>query len=182
MTKTKQLLIGGSGCWLGFVILMLAYLHGRGWINGYDRFGYQLVQPASPAKTTVLCGITMVGDPTTLGVATIILMLLLWWRQRIDDSMWFGAVNFLSGLLVFVLTLLSLLWPFLRQGWQDWLASLLAAIVILTIMYSRVYLRVHYASDVTAGLLLGAGWFMLASALRPCVHEWLTKPVTHYPD
>lgn len=216
MTNSKRLLIGGGICWLGFLVFMLAYLHGRAWIKSYDTFGYQLVQPTTPAKTVVIGGLTRLGDPTTLGVATIILMLFLWWRRRSADSMWYGAVNFIGGLLlftvkytvlrprplhqlvkiggysfpsghtfgttVFVLTVVALLWPLLRRHWQRWLVAFLAAIVILTIMYSRVYLRVHYASDVTAGLLLAAGWFILATALRPRLHEWLTKPIVHYPD
>lgn len=97
-----------------------------------------------------------------------------------------GGYSFPSGhtfgTTVFVLTVVVLLWPLLRRHWQRWLVALLAAIIILTIMYSRVYLRVHYASDVMAGLLLAAGWFMFVTALRPRLHEWLTKPIVNYPD
>ena len=205
MTNNKRLLIGGGVCWLGFLIFMLAYLHGRAWIISYDTFGYQLTLPATPAKTAFLRGLTTLGDPPVLGGATVALMLYLWWRQRIGDSMWYGAVNFIGGFLlfavkhmvlrprpsyqlvsiggysfpsghtfgmtVFVLTVVALLWPHLQHGWERWLLALLAAIIILAIMDSRVYLRVHYASDVTAGLLLAAGWFMLATALRPYLHK-----------
>lgn len=216
MTTEKRLLIGGSACWLGFFIFMAAYLHGHLWLKSYDRFGYQLVQPTLPGKTALLRDLTTLGEPAVLGGATIALMLYLWWRQRISDSMWYGAVNFIGGLLlyvvkhlvlrprpshrlisiggysfpsghtfgttVFVLTVIVLLWPLLHHRWQHWLAVLLAAGIIAVIMYSRVYLRAHYASDVTAGLLLAAGWFMLATALRPRLHEWLTEPITSYPD
>lgn len=77
MTNSKRLLIGGGICWLGFLIFMLAYLHGRSWLKNYDTFGYQLVQPTTPAKTILIRGLTRVGDPTTLGVATIILAFLM---------------------------------------------------------------------------------------------------------
>lgn len=216
MINSKRLLIGGSVCWLGFLIFMLAYLHGRAWLKSYDIFGYQLTQPANPAKTAFLRGLTTLGEPAVLGGATIALMLYLWWRRQIGDSMWYGAVNFIGGLLlfavkhmvlrprpshqlvsiggysfpsghtfgmtVFVLTVVALLWPHLQHRWERWLLALLAAIIILAIMDSRVYLRVHYASDVTAGLLLAAGWFMLATALRPHLHKWLIEPITTYPD
>ncbi|MFC2685425.1 MAG: PAP2 family protein, partial [Limosilactobacillus oris] len=101
MTNSKRLLIGGGVCWLGFLIFMLAYLHGRAWLKSYDTFGYQLTQPATPAKTVFLRGLTTLGEPAVLGGATIVLMLYLWWRQRIGDSMWYGAVNFIGGLLLF---------------------------------------------------------------------------------
>ncbi|WP_191363708.1 phosphatase PAP2 family protein [Limosilactobacillus oris] len=216
MTNSKRLLIGGGVCWLGFLIFMLAYLHGRAWLKSYDTFGYQLTQPATPAKTVFLRGLTTLGEPAVLGGATIVLMLYLWWRRQIGDSMWYGAVNFIGSLLlfavkhtvlrprpshqlvsiggysfpsghtfgmtVFVLTVVALLWPHLQRRWERWLLALLAAIIILAIMDSRVYLRVHYASDVTAGLLLAAGWFMLATALRPHLHKWLIEPITTYPD
>ncbi len=101
MINSKRLLIGGGVCWLGFLIFMLAYLHGRAWLKSYDTFGYQLTQPATPAKTAFLRGLTTLGEPAVLGGATVALMLYLWWRQRISDSMWYGAVNFIGGLLLF---------------------------------------------------------------------------------
>ena len=45
-----------------------------------------------------------------------------------------------------------------------------AILVIVVIAFSRVYLRVHFASDVVAGLALGICWALLVDrALRPFV-------------
>jgi undecaprenyl-diphosphatase len=40
-----------------------------------------------------------------------------------------------------------------------------ALLVMVSIGCSRAYLGVHYPSDIAAGLLVGAGWSMLVSAL-----------------
>ncbi|MBA3927092.1 phosphatase PAP2 family protein [Listeria rustica] len=49
--------------------------------------------------------------------------------------------------------------------WQRILIGLVALAIILTIMYTRVYLGVHYPSDVTAGFLLGSTAVLCGSAL-----------------
>ncbi|WP_430535175.1 phosphatase PAP2 family protein [Listeria rocourtiae] len=49
--------------------------------------------------------------------------------------------------------------------WQRLAIGLVALLIILTIMYTRVYLGVHYPSDVTAGFLLGSTAVFSGSAL-----------------
>lgn len=211
MTKNeKRRLEYGGGCWLLFAGFLLAIVTRQAWISTFDQFGYQLTQPTEPLKTTMMELITKCGDPFTLQVATLILMVLLWWRRRIADSLWFGALNFVGYTLViiikytvvrprpsnrlvqiggysfpsghtfattvFVLTLVALISPRLHRQWQHWLLSGLAVIAILLIMYTRVYLRVHFASDVCAGLLLAPGWWLITNAERHRCAEWLLRP------
>jgi undecaprenyl-diphosphatase len=51
-----------------------------------------------------------------------------------------------------------------RRLWPEWqLAALaVAALLIVIVAVSRVYLQVHYPSDVLGGFLLGIGWIALA--------------------
>ena len=45
-----------------------------------------------------------------------------------------------------------------RRRWARWLTLLLAFCMIVLICVSRLYLGVHYPSDVAAGLVLGLAW------------------------
>jgi undecaprenyl-diphosphatase len=45
-----------------------------------------------------------------------------------------------------------------RRLWARWLTMSLAMLVIFLICFSRVYLGVHYPSDVLAGVIVGLAW------------------------
>ena len=51
--------------------------------------------------------------------------------------------------------------------WPQWgtLTALVAALSILLVGASRIYLQVHYPSDVLAGLVLGGAWVLLVRKL-----------------
>ena len=46
------------------------------------------------------------------------------------------------------------------HGWARWLVVLGAAIIIGAVAYSRVYLGVHYPTDVLGSFILGAAWLL----------------------
>ncbi|WP_205501917.1 phosphatase PAP2 family protein [Rufibacter psychrotolerans] len=61
--------------------------------------------------------------------------------------------------------LIYLVWKNVEvPAWRFLLVTLLS-LLILFIGFSRVYLHVHYATDVLAGLAAGLGWVILANAL-----------------
>ncbi len=55
-----------------------------------------------------------------------------------------------------------LIWLNIKNIWLKWLATILLTLLILFIGISRVYLRVHYTSDVLAGFCIGLMWLLLS--------------------
>ncbi len=51
-----------------------------------------------------------------------------------------------------------------RRLWPEWQATAMAVALILAVAVaaSRIYLQVHFPSDVLAGIILGIGWVALA--------------------
>ena len=199
----------GVVCGLFFLAFMFAVLRHDSQIKTMDQAGFALTMPITAMKTRVMLLITAFGSPQFLGPVTLIMMLILWWKKRLGDSMWYGAMQFVGYLLViafkssvmrprpahqlekiggysfpsghtfataiFVLTLLALVWPRLKSRWVKILLGIIGAGWIFSIMYSRVYLHVHYASDVWAGLLLALCWWLIANSQKERFMNWLAE-------
>jgi len=70
------------------------------------------------------------------------------------------------GLLIF------LVWVNVKNNWIKWILTILLALLIIFIGVSRVYLRVHYFSDVLAGFCVGIMWLLLSL--------WLLRKIETY--
>jgi len=60
------------------------------------------------------------------------------------------------GLMIF------LVWQHIKNTWIKWILTIMLVVLINLIGISRVYLRVHYASDVLAGFCVGLMWLLLS--------------------
>lgn len=58
-----------------------------------------------------------------------------------------------------------------KRVWQRALTMIVAALVILAISASRVYLGVHYPSDVAAGMIIGIGWSAFCMATLEAIQR-----------
>ena len=58
-----------------------------------------------------------------------------------------------------------------RRMWERALTMILAALIILSISASRVYLGVHYPSDVVAGMIIGIGWSAFCMATLEAIQR-----------
>ena len=77
------------------------------------------------------------------------------------------AITF-YGLLIYILQ------HSIESDWIKWLAIGLLIVLIILIGFSRIYLRVHYASDVLGGFIIGLLWLLISLA----VLKWLEGYVT----
>jgi len=86
------------------------------------------------------------------------------------------GMSFPSGHAIFSVTFYGLLIYIISQTQKNkalkW--SLIVSLVALIqlIGYSRVYLRVHYASDVAAGYIVGAAWLLISLDLLKRIEDY----------
>jgi len=119
----------------------------------------------------------------TIAISSLALMLLLkqlFQRKRPLSPLLKAAkgLSFPSGHAIMAVTFYGLLIYILQHSVSiDWLNLLLTILVIALIIligFSRVYLRVHYASDVAAGFIIGLLWLLISLG----VLKWLEGYVT----
>jgi undecaprenyl-diphosphatase len=70
------------------------------------------------------------------------------------------------GLMVGVLVLLAVVWPFVRSPLRGWLVAV-GALIVVMVGIGRVVLNVHHPSDVIAGWALGYAYFVICLLVLP---------------
>ncbi|NLK85975.1 MAG: phosphatase PAP2 family protein [Clostridiaceae bacterium] len=56
------------------------------------------------------------------------------------------------------------------RHWSRYMLAGAVGLIVLLIGISRIYLGVHYASDVLAGFMIGFGWLVLAARITKKLH------------
>ncbi|MEO6406570.1 MAG: phosphatase PAP2 family protein [Ferruginibacter sp.] len=103
--------------------------------------------------------------------AVMFLLKLILQRQRPEVPLIVKAhgYSFPSGhtftSLCFFGMLIYIVYKKIQQPFIKWLLIALMIMLVLLIGFSRIYLKLHYASDVIAGLCLGTIWLLLAKWL-----------------
>lgn len=62
-----------------------------------------------------------------------------------------------------------------RRAWARALTLTVAALVVLLIAASRLFLGVHYPSDVAAGLVIGLAWTAFCVAVLEALHRFIVR-------
>lgn len=77
-----------------------------------------------------------------------------------DSSFPSAHTTQITAFILCMVLVIHRLWP---QGWI--LAATIAAVLILLVGASRIYLQVHYPTDVLAGMLLAGIWIALTQRI-----------------
>jgi undecaprenyl-diphosphatase len=69
-----------------------------------------------------------------------------------------------------------------RRRWARWLVMAFAFLVIVLISLSRMYLGVHYPSDVLAGVIIGLAWAAFCMAALEAVQRFRLRRGSPIPE
>ena len=112
------------------------------------------------------------------GVSLMAILKNLFGRPRPDNPLLktVSGLSFPSGhalvSVAFYGLLIYLVWHNITHKFWRWVVIVLLLMLILTIGVSRIYLRVHYASDVLAGFAMGLIWLVLSI--------WVVRRIERY--
>lgn len=117
-----------------------------------------------------------------LGSVTIMILLKLLFERPRPNAPFMADVSgfsFPSGHSMSAITFYGLLifitWNGRSQKTRKYVMIVLLAILILLIGTSRVYLRVHYLSDVLAGFLMGFIWLLFSLSILGAIENYFEK-------
>lgn len=82
----------------------------------------------------------------------------------------FMSVTF-YGLLIYIV------WDTVDKRWLKWLLTILLLLLILIIGFTRIYLRVHYPSDVLAGFATGFLWLVISLWIMGRIEKYSLREV-----
>jgi undecaprenyl-diphosphatase len=95
-----------------------------------------------------------------------------WGAQAVSSS--FPSGHAMSATIVYA-TVAYLAARLQKHRWSRWLTMLFAAIVIVLICFSRLYLGVHYPSDVVAGVVIGLSWAAFCPATLEAIQRYAER-------
>jgi undecaprenyl-diphosphatase len=102
-------------------------------------------------------------------------------RPDINRIVEASGFSFPSGHSMSAFTLYGItiyfLWKHLRHRWMRTAVILIGTVLIVMIGISRIYLGVHYPSDVIGGYLISAAWLIMSIGLyeRFLEQRWLSR-------
>lgn len=94
-----------------------------------------------------------------------------------------GGYSFPSGhamgTMIIYMGFLYLILRYTDERWGHWLARIICPLITLLVGLSRIYLGVHFVSDVLAGWFLGLAWHYLSVAVLELV---IDRPPSIYEE
>ena len=141
-------------CLIGFLAIA-ENVFNKEIMNG-DIVGYKLISTflISDFATPIAKFITNFGDAIFLTVLTIILFILIK-NKKIGLSI-FSMIS-----MAFYGYIIYLIYKYVKNKYIKWISIVLLSILICSIGISRIYLGVHYTSDVLGGFLISVSYLVI---------------------
>lgn len=95
-----------------------------------------------------------------------------WGTQAVSSS--FPSGHAMSATIVYS-TVAYLAARLQKRVWARWLTMFLALLIVLLICGSRIYLGVHYPSDVLAGVIVGLAWAAFCMATLEAIQRFAER-------
>jgi len=120
----------------------------------------------------------------TIALSSLVLMFLLkhlFQRRRPLSPLLKAArgLSFPSGHAIMAVTfyglLIYILQHTIRLDGIKYVVTVLLVLLIAAIGYTRVYLRVHYASDVAAGFIIGFLWLIISLSVLKGIENYIAS-------
>ena len=120
----------------------------------------------------------------TIALSSLLLMFLLKYlfrRKRPLSPLLEAAkgLSFPSGHAIMAVTFYGLLIYIVLYSvdvtWLKYMLTLLLLLLIILIGFSRIYLRVHYSSDVMAGFIIGLLWLLISLSVLKKIEQYAKK-------
>jgi len=126
-----------------------------------------------------------------IAISSLLLMFLLknlFGRERPDIPLLKEAagLSYPSGHALMSVTfyglLIHIVWKTKWKGWIKWILVSLLIVLILFIGFTRIYLRVHYPSDVLAGFATGFLWLVISIYIVGRIEKFSRRKVNPLVD
>ena len=135
-----------AGSWVLLAPLSIAFLLLRRWKRPADDIALVVIAAGSALLPIVVKMIVARPRPTIEQLSQL-------------ASLSFPSEHTTQAAAIY-LTIAIVLSQGLQRGWREG-AIILALVIAVAVAWSRVYLGLHYPTDVAAGLLLGWSWALL---------------------
>ena len=152
-------------CLVGFLALAEDVFH-KEIMNG-DIIGYKLISTflISDFATPIAKFITNFGGAIFLAILTIVLFILIRPRPTEYRIIEETGYSFPSGhsmiSMAFYGYLIYLIYKYVKNKYVKWTSIVLLSTLICSIGISRIYLGVHYTSDVLGGFLISISYLVI---------------------
>lgn len=174
--------ISGFFCWLGFGMLLWGVHTNADWISFFDRWGYRLLQPTTPIRTTIFTIITHLGNPLVAFLLTFLIMLVCWWRQNPVKGCWYFSLQLIGYLLVILIKYSVLrtrpihkLLPAMGYSFPSGhtFATVLLTLTTITLLFSHLHHHwQHYLL-----IIIGTFWILAVMVSRVYLRNHFTTDV-----